>query len=506
MRAGLIAATAVVIGSAWADVARAEPVTVWLTEQEPEERFLGRADRQTGGTLHLWTIDLRHPPQPVEPSDEAQVRAVLDAVEQGKEIWEEFEVEREIALSIDAAFDEITLLDDARDRQDLVRALLFEGAAVARAFDPELFPTTESAASLRFTHDGKAMPAAWVDAFALSGGKADRADLVDGTAWVHYQEVAKVLESLPKASLEVPEGIGDVFVDGRAVTPGIVELPPGRHFLHSVRGDVVHGRQVVDLAPGQASAWPSAVGAEDLAATRERVLAGKRSGMPDTLDLAAMRIAEHYDGQLYLAALDGNRVEIIAYAAGAALKDNQLVTVVLGAELGVGSLIAIGGDSATPIFTELNDGDVVDDPGATGLGFSATAAVDVEVGISYFVVAAGVDVHTTPGRTIAWGNGDENRYASVFANPWGGLGVYALRPTKRTATLAILGTAGWMSPGHAMYGGRILAGIPVDDHGNYFRIAVGGAFGPNTTWKDPIIDDKQPLATAWLRVGFGGRL
>lgn len=507
MRDGLIAATFVTIAALGVvDEARAEPVTIWLTDSAPEERFLGRADRQTGGTLHLWTVDLRYPPKPLEPSDDGAVKAILQAVEDGKGIWEDFEVEAPIAREIRAAFDKLTILQNDRDRQDLVRALLFEGAAVARGFDPERFPTMEEAADLRFTHDGVAIPRAWVDAFALSGALANRGDLIDGTAWVHYQDVAKAIGGLAKASLEIPDGVGEVHVDGRVMVPGIAALPPGRHYVHTVRGGVVHGRFVVDLAPGEAMAFPSAVSPDDLAATRQRVLDGKRSGMPDPVDVAAARISEHYDGQVFLAAVDGNRVEIVGYAAGAALKDNQLVTVLLNAEVGAGTMIAMGGDAGTPIFNELNDPDVVDDPGSTGVAPMATATLGLEVGISYFAIAAGVDFMTTPGRTITWSNGEENRYPSVFANPWGGLGVYAIRPTKQTATLAIFGTAGWMSPSHALYGGRIVVGIPMDDKGNYFRIALGGSYGPDTVWKDPLVTDKQPLATAWLRIGWGARL
>lgn len=507
MRAGLIAATVVTVASLGViDKARAEPVTIWLTDQAPEEKFLGRADRQTGGTLHLWSVDLRYPPQPATPDDEDAVKAILDAVESGKDVWEEFEVEAGIARQLEGAFDGLTLLQNDRDRQDLVRALLFQGSAVARGFDPERFPTMDEAADLRFVHDDVALPKAWVDAYALAGSLATRGDLVDGTAWYHYQDVAKAIEGLPKASLEIPDGVGEVMVDGKVMAPGIVELPPGRHYVHTVRGDVVHGRFVVELAPGEASAFPSAVSPDDLAATRQRVLDGKRGGMPESVDLNAALVSEHYDGQVFLAAVDGNRVEIVGYAAGAALKDSQLVTVMLDAEFGAGAMIALGGDAGTPIFNELNDPDVVDDPGSTGTAPMATATLGIEVGISYFAIAAGVDVMTTPGRTITWANGEENRYSSVFVNPWGGLGVYAIRPTKRTATLAIFGTAGWMSPSHALYGGRLVVGIPMDDDGNFFRIALGGSYGPDTVWANPLVNDKQPVATAWLRLGWGSAL
>lgn len=497
-----------VIAGAWLaqGVAHAEPVTIWLTESSPEERFLQKADRQTGGTLHLWTIDLRYPPAPLTADDEGSVERVLAAVEAGRAVWEEFEIEQKIAVDVQAALDGVGVLTEERDRADLVRALLFQGTAVARAFDPELFPTSAAAAPFRTTHDGADLPTPWVDAYALSRTLAARGDLVDGTGWYHYQEVAPRIQALPPASLEVPDGIGDVFVDGAKVEPGLLSLPPGRHYVHVARGGVIHGRAVVRLAPGEALPFPSAVTPDDLASARERVLEGKRAGIPDPVTDAAATLSRYYNGALFLGAVDGNRSELVGFGSGALLKDNQLVTVVLNADAGGGAVIGLGGgDGVSPIFPQANDPAVVDNPGSTAFAGAVTASLGLEVGVSYFLAAAGVDVHVTPGRTIRYSIDGENRHTSVYANPWGGIGAYAVRPTKRTATLAIMGTAGWMSPAHAVYGGRIIVGVPVDDR-TWFRVSVGGGFGPATVWNDTTTPDRQPIATAWLRIGYGARL
>lgn len=489
----------------WSE-AHAEPVTVWLTDQAPQERFLLRADRQTGGTLHLWSLDVRYPPTPETPADDSSFRAVLSAVAAGKERWEEFEVEPLIADEVRSAVSAVTLLNSERNRGDLVRALLFEGAAVARGFDPRVLEERAGLKALRFEHDGRVIPRAWLDAYALAGRAADRSDMVDGTAWYHYEDIGKWLGRLPKASLEIPDGIGEVFLNGAPVESGIQEVPPGRHYVHTVRAGVVHGRQVVDLAPGEARAFPASVSEEDLGAARERVLAGKRVGMPESLQAAVLALSKHHDGEAFLAALDGNRMEIVGFAAGAAVKDSRLVTVMLDGGVGGAAMIAMGGDAGVPIFSELNDSAVVDNPGQTGAVPAAMASFGLEVGISHFLVAAGVDLMTSPGRTITWADGESNQHASVFANPWGGLGAYIVRPTKKTATLAILGTAGWMSPSHALYGGKLIIGVPIDDAGNDFRVSLGGSYGPDTVWQEPLVQARQPLATAWLRIGFGARL
>jgi hypothetical protein len=77
-----------------------------------------------------------------------------------------------------------------------------------------------------------------------------------------------------------------------------------------------------------------------------------------------------------------------------------------------------------------------------------------------------------------------------------------LRPTKAAPTLSIHGTVAYMAPTHLAYGGRLTVGIPIDDAPTWFRIVLGGSYGPDSL-RD--LDGKQPLFTGWLRIGFGVR-
>lgn len=478
--------------------AYAEPVTVWLEDEVPDDRAIEKADLQTGGTLHLDSTDVQFPPQPLTEEDAAAITAVGAAVEDGKDRWDDYEVEQSIAAEIQDAVDHVGLVRDARDRDDIVRALLFEGAAIARGFSAVDLGASDRAEAFRFGEGPGALPKAWVDAYALSHELADRSDLVDGTGWNDYQRFAKAIQALEPATVYVDDDVGEVWVDGVKLASGNRELPPGRHWFHTVRGGVVHGRQVVDLAPGAEIVLPRAVTDEALATAHERVAAGRRSGMPDAVEDSLSLLLARYGGPMFVGALKDGKPVLVSYDDRAQLKDTTLVTVQLFGEVGGGVLVS-------PLFEQnYDDGSpepwMVAPAASGGLGF--------EVGVSYFQFGGGIDASITPGRTIKFADGNdvENGSVSVFPQPWGGIGAYFVRPTKPTPIAGILGTVTWLSPANLGVGGRLMIGIPVDDKPTWVRISLGASYGLPAQWTTPAGTTTGATISGFLRIGLGSRV
>ena len=470
--------------------ASAEPVTVWFTDEAPDDRAVSKADLQTGGTLHLWQADLRYPPQPETPADQERFEQIAAAIENGRERWEEFEIEVQIANDLQMVVDDLDLIRTRRDKDELVRALLFQGTAVARSFDPTLFAVDPNSEAFRAEFGTTVVPRPWLDAYALSGRPADRSEVVDGTGWLDYQRFAESLAALEPAQLKIDDAEGEVFLDGEPVTTGTVELRPGKHWVHLVRGGVISGRQVLDLAPGETYEFPAAVSDEDLALGRERVLVG-RGSQPDSVRNALGWINDRYGGPIYLGAVDGSKVSMAPYADDAELEDRRLVTGLLTGEIG-------GGILGTSMFAEEPGNDLFIAPMVHGgLGF--------ELGISYFLFAGGIDAAFTPGRTLRFSQNKtgESNQVSVFPHPWAGIGAYFVRPTKSVVTANLSGGVSWLGPAHLGYGGRLAIGVPIDEKHNWFRIVAGGYYSPSSLW-DP--SQGQAMISGFVRIGFGSRL
>lgn len=474
-------------------VASAGPITVWFQDGPPAEREILKADRQTEGTLHLWSYDLRYPPEPEVPTDGERYDELQEAVANGKDRWNEFEIELPIARDLDMVMSDIDLVRSRRDRDELVRALLFQGAAVSRAFEPKAFPTSEDARPFRRAVGDVAVPRAWLDAYALLDRDLERSDFIDGTAWIDWQRYEDAIVGAAPATLTVPEGVGTVHVDGSPVEPGEVALRPGRHWIHIVQDGAVRGRARVEVEPGAAVAFPQRVDDAALADAAAKVLEGRKSGLDSTLVDTLGDLAAHHEGAVFLAAGEGSRATIVPFAAEAALVDSKLITFALTGDLGAGVL-------GTPLFDQNTTSDLM-------LAPSASAGLGMELGVSYFAVGAGVDAALTPGRTVTYGRPSANRNSAIssFAQPWGGIGAYFARPTGATVTAGLLATVQWNMPAHLGYGGRLAVGIPIDDSGrSWFRIAVGGSYGPDTLWD--LGGDPQPMVTGFLRLGLMGRV
>jgi hypothetical protein len=493
MRLARVTAFATLI---WSGIAVAGPVVVWTSGEVPEDSVLAKADRETGGTAHVSSLELRFPPQPVTSADGAFIDHLEDAVSANLERWTEFDVELPIARDMALVLADVSVVRDERDAAQVIDALLFQGASAVRAFEPADFATDARAEPFRWTWEGNTFPRPWVDARALAGRigrEIQPNDHVDGTARVDFLRFVDAVGKLPQATLKLPTGVGEVWVDGVPVEADAAEvkLRPGTHYLHVVRAGAVAGRARIWLDPGATVDFPEAVSAADLEQTAVAVVDGVKGKLPDEVVAALDRLQVHHDGLVFVGHVDGRRMDLLGWSQGARLVDAQIVTVVISGEVG-------GGIVMSDLFAEAAD--------TSNLAAAAHGGLAVELGVSYFAAAVGFDVALTPGKSIQTANLTEtgNYSTSVLPQPWVGLGVHALRPTGRKPTLSILGHVAWQSPAHMGYGGRLLIGIPIDDRHTWFRIGMGATYGPSTLWR--LDEDPVSMLTGFVRVGVGARL
>ena len=473
---------------------------VWMEGNLPSEDVLKRSDRKTGPARHMAHVDLAFPPQPESDEDGARLDALKTAIATGKTRWDEFDVEYGIAVDVGAALDAIDVVRDERDRQDLTDALLFQGAAISKAFDPASFLSDESAEPFRVTVGDTIAIRPWLYAAGLEPEREfTRADVADGSAYPQLQELVKVVAESERATIDLSSlpGGANLVVDGRAIDSGTEKLvlPPGRHYLHVMRGDVIAGRQILEVGSGKEVAPPLVVDAEELAAAEAQVLAGTTAGLPEDVKGALDALAAFHDGPIFIAAMDEKgRIEVLPYARDAKLLKKRPVTIVGTGELGGGAIIS-------PLF-DGSEGKNVTAPTVMG-------SLGLEIGIFNFALLGGCDLAFAPTRTVTHGNSEEpptdNVSTSVMPMPWGGVGAYILRPTGLTPTLLLAGTYGWTFPAHMGFGGRIALGIPVDKQGTWFRLSLGGSGSakPMQKWVDAGFDD--PMYTLFMRFGLAAR-
>jgi hypothetical protein len=482
-------------GLACSTTAVAAPVVIWTTEL-PDAKLLARAEKEAGeGVTHLSAVELVYPLDPERASDMESLQAVQDAVAAGRARWDEFEIELPIAQDIQLTLQDVTLLRDARDVSELIDALLFQGAAVVRAFEPSDFVVNEAAQPFRTSWDDQALPTPWLTAYALSraiGREIASTDHVDGTARRDFARFTEAFEALEPAQLTVPK-VDEAWVDGVQVPSDVdtLSLVPGWHWMHLVRDGQVAARGRVWAEPGGRVAFPRAVAKAQLDQTEAQVEAGSKTDFPAPVVEALESLAEQHGGEVFVATAEGRKVHLVAWSEGAQLVDGQLVTVVISGETG-------GGIVSSSLFEEVdNDGTLVG---------AAHAGLAVELGVSHFAAGIGLDVAATPGRTILHANvaGNDNLQSSVLPQPWVGVGVHALRPVGNRATLTILGHVAWNGPAHIGYGGRLHLGVPVGKDATWFRISTGVSYAPRTVWR--LEEDPVPMLTGFLRIGVAARL
>lgn len=474
--------------------AQAADIVVWMQPDPPDERMIQRADNKTGGTAHLTGADLAFPPAPASPQDQAAYDTLEQAVADGLARWEEFEVELEIAQTLDASFAAISIVRSEDDLEDLRDAFLFQGAAVGRAFERLELEEGERAAAFRQPLGNGIVIRAFVDAVALDPDRnIQRNDLLDGTAWTDFRRDEDIIEGLMSGSLDVaraPEG-ATVILDGTPMAgSGPFPVAPGRHWVHLLHRGVVSGRAVVDVTEGETERLPVAVDDADLARAADRIGQGTTTGFPASVKAALDQVGEYYGGQVFVAADNDGRLTLLPYARGARLAESTPVTVVASGEVGGGVIIS-------PLFDKALEG-------GSAVGGAVQGGLGIEIGIYHFAIVGGFDAAFTPGQSITYGNAQstDNVTLAIYPQPWGGLGAYILRPIGRNPTLLVAAQGGWNGPAHIGVGGRLSFGIPLDDRGTWFRITALGTTFPKSMWDEAEDHAMHVLA---LRTGFATR-
>lgn len=486
------------VGSlAWVGAALAGPVVVWLEPEIPDARQVRRAEGMTGPVSHLAHVDLAFPPAPAAAADDAAYDALRAATVDARARWSGWDVERDLADTLAGALANITIVRSPRDLRDVVDAQLLLGAAASRAFPPAQFLTLEEAAPFRIDAPGGPVNRGWYDALALDPERPwARADIADGAPFEEFTEVQRRVGELPAGTVDlsgVPVG-AQAFIDGVAIARGTasIQLRPGEHFFHIVRAGAISGRSRLVVESGREVPTPLVVDAEELTEARQRFLDDLAGSMPADARGAIDALHRANRGPVFLGAIEEGKVVVKPYR-NAELLGTQLVTVVANGEIGFTSV-------ASPLFDDAN-GEVVTAPGAHG-------GIGLEIGISHVAILGGFDAAFTPTETITYGNAEqtENSSTSVLPQPWAGLGVYLLRPSKPRTTLLLAGTYGFDGPAHMAVGGRLTLGLPIDDQGTWFRLTVGANRSGNVieSWRQAI-PDETPMSVLLVRLGFASR-
>lgn len=486
---------ALILGLLASHVAHAG-IVVWMNEEVPEGKARSRADNKTGGTRHLAWRELAMPPAPASATDDERYEALRQAVASGKKRWNDFEVEYDIARELEAAITAIDVIRSNRDLDELVAALLFQGAAAAVAFEPEEFADGERAAPFRYVRTGGVGNRAWSEAWGLRPDREPLAsDVADGSRFSELQAAFVEAAARPKGTLRLlPRAEDEVLVvDGKKIgaEAATLQLAPGRHWLHIERKGAIQGRQVVLIEEGIEADQKPSVALDDLSAARARVLAETTTGFPDSVKTGIDRLATHHGGAVFVAAIEDGRVVVLPYAHGAELLKQRSVTVLGVGELGIGATTSTQFDSTT---------------GENVIAPTAIGSLGVEFAVYNAVLLFGSDLAMTPGNTITHGNkdGTANVDTSVFVQPFAGLGAYLLRPVGRAPTVLVAGTYSWLHPSHHAVGGRVSFGVPIrPEGGTWVRMTLGGAGFPNSMWDEG--SDATSMVLIYARGGLAAR-
>jgi hypothetical protein len=496
MHRALIATTLLFVGLQSISASAADGFVVWMEADTPDEKARKKVYNLSGAEVHVAHVDLAFPPQPATDEDAARIEGLRETVASGKSRWDDFDVELTIARELEASLVTIDLIRDKRDLQDIVDGRLFQGAAVLKAFDPEVFATAEDAQPFRTDMPGFTGNAPWLSALAIDPEREfTRADVADGSAYPKLQALLPTYQELVSGQLDLsklPSG-ATLIVDGREIAvndEGLAKLRPGRHYSHVLRNGKVSGRQFIQVASGEKLQLPLIVDQTELEQARAQVLLGLTTGLPEDVKASIETLGKHNTGPIFIAALDGKgHVKILPYARGAQLNKAKPVTFLVTAEFGGGLIIS-------SLFNDA-DGKNVTAPAVMGnLGF--------ELGVYNFAFLGGMDIALTPSNTVQRGSEGDDVVTSILPRPWGGAGVYVLRPSGTTPTMIIAGTYGWNYPAHLAVGGRIAFGVPIDQQGTWFRILLGGDASPRSMWPGELADIS--MYSMYLRFGLSARL
>ncbi len=485
-----------------------EPVLIWVENDLPEDKLQRRAAKLTGSQAP-WTYtgaDLSFPPHAWSEEDEDAYEQLGRAMERGRDRWDEFDVELAIAQEITGAMEDISIVRDDKDRDQVQWAYLMLGAAVDMAFSVEEFSESEDTVAFRIELPGLVANRALLQVLTLDAERLFTvAEVNAGVAYEDLETLREVFPTLAEGTLEVgelPSG-ATLVIDGRDLDNVDQVLSSGHHWVHLMVNEVIRGRAQVDIAPGQTIELPRLVDGIELGQADRKVIEGTLDDLPEDVVTAVDAIAStHMGSEVFLATLnDEGRVVVVPYSEGAELVKNKPVTVAIGAELGGGAVATESFYYSDPANNPA--GQLITAPAASG-------SFDLEVGIYNLALLAGVEMHITPTQYLLFGvegqsSSDENRSTPLYVKAHGGVGLYALRPTRyKRPTLLLAGTYGWFSPGHLGYGARLTLGLPTSPK-NWFRISFHGYYGtqviePPSGSAGAYPD--HPLLAGGLRIGF----
>lgn len=487
-----------------------QPVLIWVEDDLPEEKVQRRAAKLTG-SQSPWTytaLDLAFPPDPADAkdADDKAYQELTHAVERGTDRWDEFDVELAIAQELSNSLSGIEVVRDDADREAVMSAQLMLGAAVDMAFSTDEFTTSDVAEPFRVELPGLVANKALLQVLALDNEKMFTVSEVNSD--VAYRNLDTLREEYPKlasGTLEVgvlPDG-ARLVINGRPSEGGDPILPAGHYWVHLDSDGIIRGRTQVTISPGQTVTLPRLVDETERAQTDRKVAADSLETLPGDVTSAIDAIAStHPASPVFLATLnDEGKLVVLPYSEGAEVVRNAPVTVAMGAEVG-------GGAVATQSFYYWDPdnnpaGRIITAPGVSG-------AFDLEVGIYNLALLGSAEVHITPTQHLLFGSDGQtdpgdNQSSPVYFKGHGGLGLYALRPTKyKRPTLLLAGTYGYFSPGHLGPGARLTLGLPTSPK-NWFKITFHGYYG-NQVLKSPDGSvgayPDHPLFAGGLRIGF----
>ena len=485
-----------------------QPVLIWVEDTVPDEKVQRRAAKLTG-SQSPWTytaLDLAFPPAAWSDDDVDSYSELSRAMERGEDRWDAFDVELAIAQELQTSLDTVSVVRNDEDRDAVMWATLMLGAAVDMAFGREDFISADAAEPFRIELPGLIANRALLQVLALDAEKLFTVHEVNsGVAYQNLDVLRTEYPKLATGTLEVgnlPPG-ASLVVNGRARDASDQALPAGHYWVHLVIEDTIRGRAQVDIAPGQTVELPRLVDEQERGQADRKVGADTFDGMPGDVTTAISSIADIHPGSMvFLATLnDEGKLVVVPYSEGAELVRNKPVTVAMGAEVG-------GGAIATQSFyywdTANNpSGQVITAPSASG-------AFDLEVGIYNLALLGGAEVHISPTQHLLFGSegqtsSSDNQSTPVFLKAHGGVGLYALRPSKyKRPTLLLAGTYGYFSPGHMGPGGRLTLGLPTSPK-NWFKITFHGYYGSKVlTSPDGAVGafPDHPLFAGGVRIGF----
>lgn len=473
-----------------------EGTVVWMQDGVPDESVQKRLTRQTGPVQHRSWVDIALVRSDEQKSDTAY-SSLGAALVRAKDSWDEFDVELGIARELERFLVDVAYVRDESDRERLIEALLIQGAAVHMAFDGLSFAEESAAEPFRIELPGLVANRPWLAALSLDAERQLRpSDLVNGTGLDAFNELKEAFDAMPKGTLAFdafPEDV-ELVLDGVLLKREDVTVSPGAHFVHVIREGVIIGGTRVWVPSGDRVQVTTVVDRLELSQANDSVCAGAPLDLPADVVSGLERLVNATAGPVFLACLDSRgRPSAVAYARGAVVESDAILTGVIGGEAGF-----------TRVMSPLYGEDLASTPASDWEPKTvdgASAQFGFEVGLSNFAFAFGADVAVTPSHLVKFDGGESS---AVTVRPWGGLGAYVIRPRSSKVTLLLLGTYGWSMPGHMTMGGRGVLGIPVDKRRTWLRLAIGGEGASTSRWDGEFAN--LPYSSMYARLGLAGGL